>query len=275
MKNFSASPFAIFQTVTENAELIKALILREILGRYRGSLVGVAWSLITPIVMLGIYTFVFSVIFKARWSQDVAGDGSKINFALILFAGLIAFNLFSESVNRAPSLILANSNYVKKIIFPLEILPLVSLGASLFHACISYCIFMVAYICFIGYLPLTIVLLPVVLTPLIFYTLGFSWFLASLGVYVRDISQFVGILTTVLMFLTPIFYPLSALPEKYQTWVYLNPLAISIEQLRQILIFGTLPNLMVFIVNLLFSILVCSLGFYWFQKTRKGFADVL
>jgi lipopolysaccharide transport system permease protein len=275
MRNFPASPFEIFKTVFKNAELIQALTIREILGRYRGSLIGVAWSLITPIVMLGIYTFVFSVVFKARWSEQVSGGGSKIEFALILFVGLIAFNIFSECIGRAPSLVLVNSNYVKKVIFPLEILPLVYLGASLFHACISYCMFMVVYICFISHPPLTVVWMPAVLTPLVFYTLGFSWFLASLGVYIKDTSQFVGILTTVLMFLTPIFYPINALPERYQIWAYLNPLAATIEQLRQILIFGTSPNLIVLIMNLLGSILVCSLGFYWFQKTRKGFADVL
>ena len=255
-----------------NRRLIKTLIKREVLGRYRGSVMGIVWSLFNPVFMLTIYTFVFSVVFKARWHD---GSDSKIEFALVLFAGLIIFNLFSECINQAPVIIVANVNYVKKVIFPLEILPFVSLGSALFHALVSLVVWMATYILFFGVPPLTVILLPLVLLPLLFLILGVSWVLASLGVYLRDVSQLTGMAMTVLMFLSPIFYPISALPEGYRAFLEFNPIAPAINQLRDVLYWGQVPRITVFITYLLISIFVSCIGFMWFQKTRSGFADVL
>ena len=255
-----------------NQELITILIKREVLGRYRGSMMGILWSFFNPVFMLTIYTFVFSVVFKARWNE---GSDSKTEFALILFAGLIVFNLVAECVNKSPGLILANVNYVKKVIFPLEILPVVSLGSALFHALISLAVWLIAYGIFFGVPPVTIFLAPLVIVPLLFFTLGITWIFASLGVYVRDISQFVGMAMTVLMFLSPIFYPITAIPEKYRFFIELNPISPAIEQIREVLFFGTVPDLQMAFVYWISSFAVAFLGFAWFQKTRKGFADVL
>jgi lipopolysaccharide transport system permease protein len=222
--------------------------------------------------MLTVYTFVFSVVFKARWS---GGGDSKTEFALILFAGLMVFNLFAECVNRAPSLILSNVNYVKKVVFPLEILPAVSFGAALFHTAISFGVWLLFFLLFFGLPPVTALLLPIVIFPLAALTLGLSWFLASLGVYLRDVGQFIGIATTALLFLSPIFYPVSGLPQKYQTLLLLNPLTLVIEQVRDILIWGKTPDWIFFGGSLAASAMIAWLGFAWFQKTRKGFADVL
>lgn len=272
MQHFSISPKALLGTAWHNRGLIKALVEREVIGRYRGSVFGILWSFFNPLFMLMVYTFVFSVIFKSRWS---GGTDSKTEFALVLFAGLIIFNLFAECVNRAPSLILQNVNYVKKVVFPLEILPWVALGSALFHACISLLVWIVAYIVLFGVPHATVLLLPLVILPLPFFIMGLSWALAALGVYLRDASQFIGILTSMLMFLSPIFYAANTLPPSFQHLMALNPLAPIIEQAREVLFWGRIPDMKYFALYLCGSALIAWLGFAWFQKTRKGFADVL
>lgn len=272
MKQSTSALVLIMHSFFLNRGLILALIKREILGRYKGSLIGLLWSFINPLFMLLIYTFVFSIVFKARWT---GGGDSKTEFALVLFAGLIVFNLFSECINRAPTLITSNTNYVKKVIFPLEILPLVSLGTALFHTIISFLVWLVAYILLFGLPHITVLLLPLIFIPLIFFILGVSWFLASFGVFFRDLNQFIGMLVTALMFLSPIFYPISALPEKYQIYLMLNPITPVIEQARDILFWGKCPDITIYFAGLLISSVCAILGFVFFQKTRAGFADVL
>ncbi len=262
----------LFLSQWRNRQLIVQLAKREVLGRYRGSMLGLAWSFFNPLVMLTVYTFVFSVVFKARWS--IAGE-NKVNFAIILFVGLIVYNLFAECVNRAPSLILSNSNYVKKVVFPLEILPSVALGSALFHAGVSLIVLLIAQLLVNQRLPWTIIFFPVILIPLLLTTMGLAWLLSSLGVYVRDMGQITAIFTMVLMFLSPLFYPLSALPKQYQVWLAFNPLTFIIEQGRNVLIFGKMPDWILWGLALTGSLLICAAGFWWFQKTRKGFADVL
>ena len=268
-----ASPMAMFRSLWRNRQLILQMARRDIDSRYRGSLVGLAWSFINPILMLLVYTFVFSVVFKARW--NVGGDESKTDFAIILFAGMIVFNLFAEIVNRAPGLITSNVNYVKKVVFPLEILPGVALGSALFHSLISLFVLLLAQFIFNLSLPWTIIFFPLVLLPLIFFSMGIAWFLAAIGVFVRDVGQITGILTTILMFMSAVFYPLSALPEEYQFWLGLNPLVLIINESRKSLILGEPPDWITLIVALFVSLAIAFAGFWWFQKVRKGFADVI
>jgi len=272
MQDFSISPKEMISSFWRNRNLIKALIKREIIGRYRGSAMGILWSFFNPVLLLLIYTFVFSEVFKARWNSS---SDSKTEFALVLFAGLIVFNLFAECFNRAPSLILTNINYVKKVVFPLEILPWVILGSAAFHAAISLFVWLIAYGVIFGPPPPTALLLPLIALPLALFIMGLSWALASLSVYLRDVTQFTGILTTVIMFLSPIFYPVTSLPAEYRNLLYINPLTPTIEQVRDVLFWGKLPSFEIIFVYLLASTSIAWLGFAWFQKTRKGFADVL
>jgi lipopolysaccharide transport system permease protein len=272
MLNFSTSPKEMVSSFWRNRSLIAALVQREVVGRYRGSFMGILWSFFNPVFMLIVYTFVFSVVFKARWS---GGSDSKTEFALILFAGLIVFNFFAECFNRSPTLILSNANYVKKVVFPLEILPWITVGSALFHMVISLTVWLLAYLILFGAPHVTVLLFPLIILPLLLMIMGLTWALASLGVYLRDVAQFIGILTTVLMFLSPIFYPASALPEKYQHLLMLNPLTPAIEYARDILFWGKLPDFTVLGIYLAGSALIAWLGFAWFQKTRKGFADVI
>ncbi|PLK49132.1 ABC transporter permease [Uliginosibacterium sp. TH139] len=273
MRSFSVSPLEMLAGFWLNRGLVRNLIHREVVGRYKGSMLGIFWSLITPVFMLLVYTFVFSVVFKARWGS---GDGdSKAEFALVLFAGLMVFNLFAECVTRAPNLILANVNYVKKVVFPLEILPWVAMGSALFHFSISFGVWLAAYVLLVGVPHWEVLLCPLIIAPFVMFVMGLSWALASLGVFLRDVGQLIGVVVQVLMFLTPIFYPASALPERFQTVMFLNPLTPPIEMMRDVMYWGRLPNLQLWGGGMLTSLAVAMLGFAWFQKTRKGFADVL
>jgi len=265
--------FALIASLIRNRELIAQMIKREIVGRYKGSIFGLAWSLLNPILMLVIYTFVFSVVFKARWGGDNSGGSTE--FATILFCGMIVFGLFSEPVNRSPGLVLANVNFVKKVMFPLEILPVISIGTSLFHAIVSFLVLMIAFIVFNGYLNWTVIFIPLIIIPIVFFILGLSWILASLGVYIRDVGQSIGILTSILMFLSPVFYSINALPSKFQFWMMLNPLSFIIEEVRAVLIYGKMPHWGMLALYTMGSVIFMWCGFAWFQKTKKGFADVL
>jgi len=264
--------FDFFQVMYKHRELFLNLAKRDIFSKYQGSFNGVFWSLITPVVMLAVYTFVFSVVFKARWP---GGSDSKTEFALVLFSGLIVYNLFSECINRSPTLIVSNANFVKKVIFPLEILPPVILLSSMFTFISGLIVWVAFYIMVFGYVNISILLVPIAIMPLIFIILGVSFFLASLGTYLRDISQVVVLITTMMMFLSPIFYPVSSLPTDYQLIMKVNPLTFIVEQVRGLMISGVGINWTEWSGWLIFSLFLFYLGYFWFKKTRDGFADVI
>jgi lipopolysaccharide transport system permease protein len=257
-----------------NRELIIKMIKREVIGRYRGSALGLLWSFFNPVFMLIVYTFVFSEIFKSRWG-GASANGSKTEFAVVLFAGLIVQGLFSEILNRAPNLILANVNYVKRVVFPLEILPVITLGATLFHSLISMSVLLLAFVLFNGYLHWTIVFIPIVIFPLLILASGLAWILSALGVFLRDIGQTIAIITTVLTFLAPVFYPITAVPDRFRPFIMANPLTFIIEQARDVLIWGNLPNWQGLGIYTAIAIAVAWAGYMFFQKIRKGFSDVL
>lgn len=265
---------ALGRSLWRNRQLIVQMTKREVVGRYKGSAMGLAWSFFNPVFMLVVYTFVFSVIFKSRWG-GAGGDNSTTQFAVLLFVGMIVLSLFSDVLNRAPSLILCNVNYVKKVVFPLEILPVIAVGAALFHSLISLGVLLAAFALFNGYLHWTLIFAPLVILPLVILTTGLSWMLASLGVFLRDVGQTITIITTVLMFLSPVFYPITAVPERFRPFIMANPLTFIIEQARQILIWGNLPNFLGLSIYTLLATATAWAGYAWFQKTRKGFADVL
>ncbi|HEY8036063.1 MAG TPA: ABC transporter permease [Methylobacter sp.] len=270
----SVSLLALSKSLWRNRQLIMQMTKREVVGRYKGSVMGLAWSFFNPVFMLTVYTFVFSEIFKSRWG-GIGGDDSKTQFAVVLFVGMIVLSLFSEVLNRAPGLILSNVNYVKKVVFPIEILPVIAMGGALFHSLISLGVLLAAFTLFNGYLHWTVIFIPLVLLPLVILTTGLAWMLASLGVFLRDVGQTIGIITTVLMFLSPVFYPVTAVPERFRPFIMANPLTFIIEQAREVLIWGHTPNWTGLAGYTLAAVIVVWIGYAWFQKTRKGFADVL
>jgi lipopolysaccharide transport system permease protein len=275
--NPHASPPVSFNSLSRslwhNRQLILQMTRREVVGRYKGSIMGLLWSFMNPVFMLMVYTFFFSVVFKARWSMDA--NESKTQFAIVLFVGMIVHGLFAEVLNRSPLLILSNVNYVKKVIFPLEILPVISMGAALFHCLVSLTVLLIAFVIFNSYLHWTIIFTPLILLPLVILTLGFAWILASIGVFLRDVGQTIGIVTTVMLFLSPVFFPVTSMPEAYRPLIMANPLTFIIEQSREVLIWGHLPNWTGLGMYTLAATAVAWSGYAWFQKTRKGFADVL
>lgn len=267
------SLISMLSSLWKNRNLIMTMAKRDVVSRYRGSALGLLWSFLNPVLMLMVYTFVFSVVFNARW--DVGGEESNTTFAIILFSGLIVHGFLAEVLSNSPAIIIGNANYVKKVIFPLEILPAIVLGSALFHTVISFLALQVAYLIVMGVPPWTIVLSPIVLLPLMILALGVSWILAALGVFLRDVGQFIGVVVTILLFLSPIFFPVDRLPEEYQILIHINPLTFIIEQQREVLIWGNLPDWKGLAVYTLLSSGFAWLGYVWFQKTRKGFADVI
>ena len=264
---------SFLRSLLHHRELWWRLSEREVIGRYRGSILCWGWSLLTPLMMLAVYTFVFSTVFKARWGDlDQAGS---LGFAINLFAGLITFNVFAECATQAPTLILNNVNYVTKVIFPLETLGAVSVATALFHAVTSTVVLVVFELIAVQRVPLTIVLLPIVWVPFLLGCLSMSWLLSALGVFLRDLGQLMGVVVSMLMFLSAVFYPLSALPPTLQTLMGLNPLVIVIEQSRRVLVQGVMPSAGYVIAGSVLMLGLCELSYRFFCKARRGFADVL
>jgi lipopolysaccharide transport system permease protein len=260
-------------TLWRNRSLLLQLFQRDVAERYRGSAAGMVWSLLTPLVMLAIYTFVFSVIFNARWGERAV---SRIDYALLLFAGLLVFGIFSDCANRAPTLIVARPNFVKKVVFPLELVAVVALGNALFHFAAGFAILMVFCVLTYGSVPWTAVLVPVVLLPLMLFALGITWLLSAIGVFVYDLRHAVPLATTALMFLTPIFYPANSVPEQVRaviTWV--NPLTVPVENMRAVAILGGMPDWSALALSIVLNGAFAALCFVWFQRARRHFADVL
>lgn len=256
-----------------NRELWWLMTQREVLGRYRGSALGIAWSFLTPLMMLGVYTFVFSQVFKARWGN--IGDSSPQVFAVNLFAGLIVFNLFSESASKAPGLITANPNYVKKVIFPIEVLCWVTVGSALFHAVISLGILATFKVATGQGLSAEMLWLPIVWLPFLAGSLGCTFMLAAAGVFLRDIAQAIGVVLNMIMFLSPIFFPITALPPKWQPLLGINPIAITIEETRKVVVESVSPSIAYVTIGTFLGIAFCEMAYRAFRKSKKAFSDVL
>jgi len=266
------NPIRIVRSLWNHRDLITSFSKREVLLKYRGSFLGILWSFLNPLLMLLVYTFVFSEIFNAKW--NTASD-SKIEFAIIIFCGLITFSIFGDVVSRSPNLILGNTNYVKKVVFPLEILPVVALGSAIINSLISLFILVLCIGVFMNEIHWTLIFIPLVLSPLLLISLGLGWLLSSLGVYFRDITQVVTIAVQALMLLSPIMYPATMIPKDLLFIYYLNPIGYVVEDMRRIMIWGQLPEWNSLGIELLIGILVFYLGYIWFQKTKAGFSDVI
>ncbi|NOK60614.1 MAG: ABC-type polysaccharide/polyol phosphate export permease [Chloroflexi bacterium AL-W] len=267
------NPADLIRHLWHHRELIRQFTQREIESRYRGSFLGIIWSFVNPLTLLLIYTFVFGIVLQARWPE--ARTESLSEFAMILFCGLVAFNIFSECVGRAPAIIINVPNYVKKVVFPLEILPISVLGAALFNALISLSILIVANLFVSQTIAWTLIFVPLVFLPLILLCLGLSWFLASLGVFIRDVSYTVSLIVQVLFFLTPIFYSIEFVPEPFRTIINLNPLTAILENIRRVVLWNELPYWGSLTFAIISSLVVMVLGYAWFMKTKKAFADVI
>lgn len=253
-------------------ELVMAMAWREILGRYRGSWLGIFWSLLTPILLLGVYTFVFGVIFKARWPST---QGVDENFAALLFCGIIIHGLFAEVLTRAPRLIVDNTNYVKRVVFPIDVLAWIATITSFFHFCIAFIVLLTFVILVGNGVTWTLFAVPLLLLSLLLLIVGVAWLVSALGVYFRDLTYVANFLATALIFLSPVFYPSSSVPGGFATAMNINPLTFYIEALRDLVVLGRLPEAEPCLIALAVAVTVFLLGFGFFQRVRPGFADVL
>ncbi len=273
------SLIAIPKEAWRNRYLLEQMTRREIAGRYRGSWLGLVWSLVTPLVMLALYALVFGVFLKARWSQTAPDGGtlaaaSFTDFALILFSGLLLHGFLAECLGRAPSLVTSNANLVQKVVFPLESLAWSTAGTALFHTLTGLAVLLVMLVVARG-LPPTALLLPVVLLPLLPMALGLVWLISAVGVFFRDIAQTMQPITTILLFLSPILFPADLLPEALRSALILNPLTVPVEQVRAVLIWGNLPDWNALGAYTLVAVLIAAVGRSVFERCREGFADAL
>jgi lipopolysaccharide transport system permease protein len=272
IESYTASLLDIFRPLTRHTHLLLQLSKRGIQSRYRGSVLGMFWSLLTPLLMLLVYSFVFSVVFKAKWDHPGAEDA---NFGVILFSGMIIHALFSEPMVLSSTSISGNTQYVKKVVFPLEIMPWSTTIVALFQAFISFFI-LIMFMLFSGMsLHPTLLLFPVVVAPLVLFSVGLGWILSSLTVFIRDIAQLVGIVSTITLFISPVFYPVDRLPSVWQSLIYLNPISYIVDQMRRISIYGEMPDWIGLSVYTLVALIMAWLGLVLFQRLRTGFADVL
>ena len=259
-------------SLKNNIFLLKELVKRDISSRYKDSMIGGVWAFVAPLIMLAVYTFVFSMVFQARWG---GGDTGRTAFALNLFIGIILHGVLAESMSRAPTVMQQHASYVKKIIFPHWLLPVVPVISGTFHALISLFVLLLAVLFFQGLWPWQSLFLPFVFLPIVFFALGFSWLIAGIGVYLRDITQIMPMFITIMMFMAPIFYPASAIPEQYRNWLLLNPLTYAVEMGRSVLFLGQLPSVSAYSIYLGVAVLFAAAGLWFFSRVRKGFADVL
>ena len=268
------NPARIIRHLWEFRNLIWLMSRRELQSSYKGSLLGFGWAVFHPLLMLGVYTFVFTVIFNGRW-ENGDGDGSRTAFALVLFLGLITFQIFSEMLNSSAQLIVSNSVYVKKVLFPLEILPVVRLVRIFSDALISMIVLAVGIVAFRQHVYASAILLPVVWLPLIILSLATGYILSALGVFIKDVANFAGILTTLLFFASAIFYPIDKVPEPYQIVFRMNPIAVFVEVSRKAVFWGELPGWIFYFSWLGVSVLLLALGYSFFMASKRAFADVI
>lgn len=271
----SRQPVALWSflhSVFVHRQLIQRLTRREIAQRFQGSMLGLAWMVLTPLLTASVFTFVFSAVFQTRWGGTQAGP---FDFAILLLVGMAVHGIFAEAVGRAPSLILTQSSYVTKVIFPIEILPVVTVFASLINAFITVGIVVVGQLLLNGVLHWTAILWPLVIAPYLIFVAALVLFFAACGVFLRDLSQVVTLLVTCSLFLTPIFYPLEAVPAGFRTVMRLNPLTSIVEQSRTVIVFGGMPNFVSLAIYTACALILLAAAYWLFQRLRPGFADVL
>jgi len=267
-----AALFAPIVCLIRSGELVQTLCRQRIALRYRGSLFGIAWALLSPALSLGLFTLVFGVIFAPRWKSEETGT---MEYALLLYLGLCAYWFVSECVAEAPGLVVGHAHYVKKVVFPLDVLAWVSISTASFHGALRLLVYGVALVALEGRLPPTIALLPLVWVPLVLLALGLSWLLSALGVFVRDLGEVVTFALTAMLFLSPVFYPIESVPESFRWLIELNPLTRPIAQLREVAYLGTLPDLRAWLGLCGVLYVFAWLGHRFFLRSRRDFSDVV
>jgi|SRR5690554_6489565 len=262
-----------WRAIQQHSYLYWSLSKRDVAAKYKGSSLGLVWVILNPLLMLLVYGFVFGIVFQARWPQ--VGSTTGVEFPLILFCGLIVFFMFSEIVNRSPMLIVEHANYVKKVVFPLPLLSCVVVTTSTFHYLISFLVMTIYAATIAVYPSWSLLYLPLLLLQFVAFCLGLSWFLSAVGVFLKDMSYVVGFISTALMFLCPIFYPIDAVPEKFRAVIYANPLTYYVESFRGLSLYKMAPDANQAFIALVVALIVFFGGLLFFNKVRHAFSDVV
>lgn len=258
--------------ILDNKTLLKQLMIRDFTSRYKSGALGLAWAMINPLLMLALYSFVFVAVFQMRWGVN---DTSGHNFVLLLFTGILVHGMFSEFVVRAPNLITSNPSYVKKVVFPLELIPLMPTLGAIVNFSLGLVLVLIMQFWINGEFSIYTILTPVIILPFIILLIGVSYIFSSLGVYFRDLSQISGLISTIAIFASPVLFPMENVPDAYRNLLYLNPITLVVEQLRSVIVLGQLPNLVHLMIYSGISIAVLTVGIFWFKIVKKGFSDVL
>ena len=253
------------------ADLIFSFARRDLLGRYKGSALGIAWAVLTPVVMIAIFTFIFAGIFGARFGASQ----SHWDYALYLFCGLLPWTMFQESVQQSSNTIVTNANLVKRVVFPLETLPAAQVFAAFGNQLFATIALLIAILAVRQNLQLTALWLPLLLIPQLLFALGAAWLIASLGVFLRDIAQGITLLLMAWMYLTPIIYPESIVPERFRWFIGINPFTSLVRSYRRVFLDGLAPDWRGLLYFSAVAVVVFVFGYWWFARTRKNFADVI
>ena len=273
MFRHATSPQSLLRSTWAHRELIVQLARKDVIGRYKGSLLGLAWSFLSPLFVLGVYTLFFTEVFHVRWATMEGGNRGQ--YATALFAGLIIYTVFADCITRGTQLVTSNANYVTKVIFPLDILPWISSLTAIYHALASLVVLAAFSLIFTGHIASTFLLFPVVFFPLMLLSTAAGWLLASLGVYARDVGQMTTLITLAVLYTSPVFFPLDHVSTGMRSVMLLNPLTFLIEQARKVLLWNQLPDVLGLAIYTAWCLLACWLAYVWFQRTRGGFIDVL
>lgn len=264
-------PWRVWAQLFQYRELIKQFTRREILGRYKGSALGIFWSFLNPLFMLAIYTIVFGFIFQARYGQTASE--TKIDYALALFCSLNIFHFFSEVVSRAPTLLVDHPNFITKVVFPLEIFGVASIGSAIVHLMISMTPLLIGLLIVQGQIHLAALYVLPWLIPLTLFSLGITWALSSAGIFLRDINALISPFVLVLLYVSAVFYPISKVPENFRWLFLLNPIAQIIDQSRKAMVWGMSFDFQLWCILLLVSLIVFHGGYAFFIRARRFFAD--
>lgn len=259
-----------FESIVRNRSLIRTMVRRDVLGRYRGSFGGAFWTVLNPLILMLTYFFVFGVVLRTKFPNDPSRSG----FALYFLAGMLPWLAVSEAAGRAPTVLVEHRNFVKKLVFPVETLPINLVVAGLVSEIFGVALFLLVSYFARGYVPLSIVWLPVLLIPQVLLTAGICWFLAALGVFLRDLAQINGFLLTLWFFLTPICYPEASLPGPALRVLSKNPMFVLVRGYRALLE-GRAPALGPYWKLCVVAAAIFILGHAWFYKLRKSFADII
>ena len=262
-----------FEQMVQHQDLIAAILRREIRERFKGSVAGWIWAVIAPLLAITVYTFAFTTNLQLPVAES--GEGTRVTYSLFIFSGIIVFNFFSEMAFRAPMLLHEYTHFIKQTIFPSDMLAVISTLRATAYTLISIGVMLIFQFAITGTLPWTVLLMPLIFIPFMAFLIGMSWFLCAIGAFTRDAGYFMINVVPLFMFATPVFYPHTSLPPPFDFWIYANALTGYVEVMRDIVLLGKIPNMLVYCWTLITSVVTFYFGYWFFDRYRNVIVDVI